>query len=606
MLKISNIYKSYGKDENKQQVIKGLSLTLPNRGFFSILGKSGSGKTTLLNLIGGIDNVDSGNIELNNLSYSNLSSSEWNTVRTNLISFVFQEYNLLDQFTVIENLRFAIPSVEDSVFIDTLEKFELESKKDKYPNQLSGGEKQRIAIIRALLKDSKIILIDEPTGNLDEESSLMVMDFLKEVIVNKLVIMITHDKDIALKYSTQVLHLTKGALEETVELENKIDDIDLKQSHSLPFTLKDSLKLSFKQMRKKWSKLIQYVFMFTVTLLFLSYGFSLILVNEYSIASRNLIESNTKYYMYEPIYVDNSDEKRLFDNLESTSHILYNSFTMIFEDYDVFPEDSYLSRLNGFITYYDDIDIIHGNKPIESNHIVISDYLAYALMTDLNNIATIEEVVGITIPNTNIVVSGIYDTDYESYNEILEEDGCFFYNDEMDLSMKSILQYKVDEVYPIAYTSANFDFSSLYKHLRGWLPEYATGSNYANADIITFDNNQDVIYSSYNQDIVDPNDIYISKNILYLLLQRDFSYNISSDTEFETLWNDDEQELVEYVINRNIELGHLIYSYDQYIPYDTLVIKGVYTDDSTYDTIQVSKTHYNNIYKSNYFFAYFR
>jgi len=218
MLNISNINKSYTDGESRQDVLKNLSYVFPNKGFFSILGKSGSGKTTLLNLIGGIDTFDSGEISLGNLNYSQLNNNDWNKVHTNIISFVFQEYNLLDQFTVIENLRFAVPGVKDSMIDDTLSRFDLLDKKDKYPNQLSGGEKQRIAIIRSFLKTSKIILVDEPTGNLDDETSIIIMDFLKELTKEKLVIMITHDKEVAERYSDAVLQLKKGNLYVTFHL----------------------------------------------------------------------------------------------------------------------------------------------------------------------------------------------------------------------------------------------------------------------------------------------------------------------------------------------------------------------------------------------------
>ncbi|MGS0972839.1 MAG: ABC transporter ATP-binding protein/permease [Candidatus Izemoplasmataceae bacterium] len=603
MLNISNINKSYTDGESRQDVLKNLSYVFPNKGFFSILGKSGSGKTTLLNLIGGIDTFDSGEISLGNLNYSQLNNNDWNKVHTNIISFVFQEYNLLDQFTVIENLRFAVPGVKDSMIDDTLSRFDLLDKKDKYPNQLSGGEKQRIAIIRSFLKTSKIILVDEPTGNLDDETSIIIMDFLKELTKEKLVIMITHDKEVAERYSDAVLQLKKGELVCDISFDETSENINIDDISSLPFTLRIASKLAFKQMRKKLAKHFQYILMFSVTLFFLSLGFALLFVNEFSVAAHNLIDSNTLYYTYIPNYIDNTDESTYFNSLNSDIYPYYEAYRIHLEEYEERSSaNSYISSLNGFMQYHNDIEIIQGNEPVASDEIVVSDYIAKALEVDFN----VSNPIGYTIPNTTLVISGIYKTDYELYLDIFEMDTNFNYDDDINYSLKSIAKYKVDSVYSIMYTSSQFDYTNTFVYLRGHLPDLASDTTSTSVQILSIDHTDDIVYSSFNATIENLNDIYISTEVLSSLVQRDFNFDINSDTEFENYWADHEQELVEYAIDKELGLSQTLRIKDMIYPYDTMTIKGVYTDSraNKYEqTIQVNSSHYNRLFTSDYRYA---
>lgn len=604
MLHISGINKTYSQGSTRQYVIKNLSVSFPDVGFFSILGKSGSGKTTLLNILGGIDSFDSGEITLSGLNYTSLSSSDWNKIHANIISFVFQEYNLIDQFTVIENLQFALPNVDNQLIDETLDKFELLEKKDKYPNQLSGGEKQRIAIIRSLLKESRMILVDEPTGNLDEETSLVVVRFLKELTKGKLVIMVTHDTAIAQQYSDQVLLMKQGRLCENIESFSKSQQISLDGLSSLGFSSRRAWRLSLQQMKKKLSKYIQYVLIFSITLFFLSMAFALLFVNEFSVAAHNLIDTNTQYYEYTPIYVNNADEQYFFSQLHSSTYKLYQAYQVSLEEVGNSSNNSYLSIISGYMAYHDRVEITQGRAPSNDNEIVVSDYFAKALVNDSENISSIDDILGYKIPNTNMIVSGLYKTDYEQYQNVLNLEGNFLYNHDIDPSIESILQYKVSEVYSIVYTSTDFNFSNTNSSVKGFLPDYSSETTNADIRITTLSNMNNYTYSIFNEDLIGPNDCYISKSVLSIIIQRDTNYNITSATEFNDYWNNHEQELVEYVISKEMNLSQVLKNKDIIYPFDTVVIRGVYTaDDQVVKTIQVPNSLYNEVFTHDYVIA---
>lgn len=188
MLKIKNISKVYESSRNeKVQALNNINLDLNNNGFVSILGKSGSGKSTLLNLIGTLDNSDSGEIIVNNKSITKYTNSEKDYYRNTYLGFIFQDYNLLDNLTVKQNLAIGLElQGEESRLIEQkiskiLKDVGLENYEKRYPNELSGGQKQRVAIARALVKKNKIILCDEPTGNLDSSTSKEILTLLKEI-----------------------------------------------------------------------------------------------------------------------------------------------------------------------------------------------------------------------------------------------------------------------------------------------------------------------------------------------------------------------------------------------------------------------------------------
>ena len=201
MLQITDICKQYKTGNFIQKALDYVSLNLRDNEFVAILGPSGSGKTTLLNIIGGLDRYDSGDLIINGISTKKYKDRDWDSYRNHTIGFVFQSYNLIPHQTILSNVELALTisgvskAQRREKAIDALTKVGLGQQIHKKPNQLSGGQMQRVAIARALVNDPNILLADEPTGALDSETSIQVMDLLKEVAKDRLVVMVTHNPE---------------------------------------------------------------------------------------------------------------------------------------------------------------------------------------------------------------------------------------------------------------------------------------------------------------------------------------------------------------------------------------------------------------------------
>ncbi|MDE7164851.1 MAG: ABC transporter ATP-binding protein/permease [Clostridiales bacterium] len=216
MLELKNITKDYKVGDDKVHALKGVSLTFRESEFVSILGPSGCGKTTMLNIIGGLDHYTTGDLQIDGVSTENYNDRDWDTYRNHRIGFVFQSYNLIPHQTIQANVELAlnISGVEKSERIrrarEALDKVGLAGLYNKKPNQLSGGQMQRVAIARALVNEPEILLADEPTGALDSETSVQIMDLIQEIATHCLVIMVTHNPELAEKYSTRIIRLLDG------------------------------------------------------------------------------------------------------------------------------------------------------------------------------------------------------------------------------------------------------------------------------------------------------------------------------------------------------------------------------------------------------------
>ena len=218
MLKLTDIKKTYITGDTKVDALKGVSIEFRNSEFVSILGHSGCGKTTLLNVIGGLDRYDEGDLEIKGVSTKKYKDGDWDTYRNHSVGFVFQSYNLIPHQTVLSNVELALTlsgvskSERRKRAKEVLEKVGLGDQLGKKPNQMSGGQMQRVAIARALVNDPEILLADEPTGALDSETSVQIMDLLKEIAADRLVIMVTHNPDLAQEYSTRIVRLVDGEI----------------------------------------------------------------------------------------------------------------------------------------------------------------------------------------------------------------------------------------------------------------------------------------------------------------------------------------------------------------------------------------------------------
>lgn len=216
MLQLKNIVKDYVSGDTTVQALKGIDITFRDSEFVSILGQSGCGKTTLLNIIGGLDQYTSGDLIINGRSTTKYKDSDWDTYRNHTIGFVFQSYNLIPHQSVLSNVELALTlsgvskAERRKRAVEVLEKVGLGDQIHKKPNQMSGGQMQRVAIARALVNNPDILLADEPTGALDSATSIQIMELLKEISKDRLIIMVTHNPELAEKYSSRIVRLLDG------------------------------------------------------------------------------------------------------------------------------------------------------------------------------------------------------------------------------------------------------------------------------------------------------------------------------------------------------------------------------------------------------------
>lgn len=258
MLELKNITKSYWIGTLENQVLKGIHITFRKNEFVSILGASGSGKTTLLNIIGGLDKYDKGELLIDGISTQKYTDRDWDSYRNYRVGFIFQSYNLILHQSVLSNVEIALTLSGVSKIerkkraIEALTKVGLKDHINKKPNQLSGGQMQRVAIARALVNNPEIILADEPTGALDSETSLQIMDLLKEISENTLVIMVTHNPDLAHTYSNRIIELKDGlVVADSHPFEGSKGKINNRKIKRTSISLRTALGLSFHNLLTK-------------------------------------------------------------------------------------------------------------------------------------------------------------------------------------------------------------------------------------------------------------------------------------------------------------------------------------------------------------------
>lgn len=261
MLQLKNIVKNYVSGDTTVQALKGVSIAFRENEFVSILGQSGCGKTTMLNIIGGLDRYTEGDLIIGGRSTKEFKDRDWDSYRNHKIGFIFQSYNLIPHQSVLSNVELALTlsgvskSERKKRAIEALEKVGLGDQIYKKPNQMSGGQMQRVAIARALVNDPDIILADEPTGALDSETSVQIMNILKEISAEKLIIMVTHNAELAVEYSNRIVKLLDGKIiddsnpYEYKETDNKIEVKRKKEKVSMSFFT--ALSLSFKNLLTK-------------------------------------------------------------------------------------------------------------------------------------------------------------------------------------------------------------------------------------------------------------------------------------------------------------------------------------------------------------------
>ncbi|MEG3039849.1 MAG: ABC transporter ATP-binding protein, partial [Erysipelotrichaceae bacterium] len=257
MLELKNIKKTYHIGDIETKALDGISVAFREKEFVAILGKSGSGKTTCLNIIGGLDHYDDGDLIIKGKATIDFKDKDWDAYRNNSIGFVFQSYNLIMHLSIVQNVELAMTLSGVSTkekherALEVLKQVGLQEHLHKKPNQLSGGQMQRVAIARALANNPEILLCDEPTGALDTHTSIQIMDLIKEVANERLVIMVTHNPELAKQYADRIIQFEDGKIiADSNPFKETYNDSDfsLKKTNMSFIT---ALKLSFNNIRTK-------------------------------------------------------------------------------------------------------------------------------------------------------------------------------------------------------------------------------------------------------------------------------------------------------------------------------------------------------------------
>ena len=279
MLELKNIKKSFKTGTFVQNALNEVNIKFNKKEFVTILGPSGSGKTTLLNIIGGLDRYDSGDLIIKGKSTKKFKDKDWDSYRNNSVGFIFQNYNLISHIDILSNVEMGMTLSGKSIryrkkkALEMLKKVGLEKHIHKKPNQLSGGQMQRVAIARALANDPEIILADEPTGALDSKTSIQIMELIKEISKDKLVIMVTHNDELSKIYSDRVITMKDGIIISDSNKENIDNEKEVYKLTKTKMSFLTALYLSINNIKTKKGRTILTSFASSIGII----GISLIL-----------------------------------------------------------------------------------------------------------------------------------------------------------------------------------------------------------------------------------------------------------------------------------------------------------------------------------------
>ncbi len=538
MLKLKKICKSYKTGDFFQQVLKDVDLEFRKNEFVSILGPSGSGKTTLLNIIGGLDRYDEGDLIINGKSTKKFKDKDWDAYRNNCIGFVFQSYNLISHISILSNVEMSMTlsgvsrKERRKKALEALDKVGLKDHANKKPNQLSGGQMQRVAIARAIVNDPDIILADEPTGALDSKTSKQIMELIKELSKDKLVIMVTHNAELAKEYSTRIVEFKDGnLLNDSNPITNekeKNDKFNIKKTSMNFFT---ALNLSFNNITTKKGRTLLTAFASSIgiigiaLILSLSNGFDIQIdiFEKETLSSLPIMISKTSMEMDEDAMLTMTGQN---DELESYTEkeVVYplDPVTETITHKNIFTEE--------YINYINDIDpkLVSGISYYRTTALNILNYSndKYNIVntTNFSAIPVNIDPDGVSITESNYDV--IYGTMPSKYNEVV-----------LLVDSKNRLDSKLLESLGYDTSKENISFEDL---INKEVKLILNNDYYKNlGDYYTFNQDYDSMYNSENS---------ITLKIIGIIRGKDT--NKLTTTTSGILYTND---LLDYVIEKNNE-----------------------------------------------------
>ena len=439
MIELKGINKSFDLDTF---ALNNVSLTFPNIGLISIIGKSGSGKSTLLNIIGGIVSPSKGEVFYDNTNSNTFTTDEYNSLRNNYLGFIFQEFHLLNQLTVYDNIKLSLdlqqyPSEEvDNIIISSLKKLEIEHLSNKYIDDISSGEKQRVAICRIIAKGCRVILADEPTGSLDEITAESVLKILKSLSKEILVILVTHDKDNANRYSDRIIELSLGKVKSDItisksNIDNNINELDLTKKK---LGLNNIFKLTKKVLRKNKKKFVFATILWFISISFLLINLNFLFINNVRLSTNAIYENQIHHYkIVKKTFFNNGeiesidlDEFIHFDNIILNEYYYtgynygINSFQPTLYETDPILESFYKDRyVFNYIEIGNQFNLSGVENIVLSNSdILITDFIAsFLIYRNIIDVDSLYECIGkqIKIDSKVFLIKGVVKTDYLDY-----------------------------------------------------------------------------------------------------------------------------------------------------------------------------------------------
>ena len=395
MLELKNVTKIYKTSGITQTALNKVSIKFRDNEFVSILGPSGSGKTTLLNIIGGLDHYTSGDLIISGISTKNYKDSTWDIYRNHKVGFVFQSYNLISHQTALSNVELALTisgvgkKERRKRAIEALKKVGLKDHKDKKPNQMSGGQMQRVAIARALVNDPDILLADEPTGALDSKTSVQIMDLLKEIAKDRLVVMVTHNPDLAKQYSTRIVKLKDGVItDDSNPYDGEEQEVSTNIGKKTSMSFLTALSLSLNNLMTKKARTFLTAFAGSIgiigiaLILSLSNGVAKYIDNKEEEALSNYpltIQKNTMDMTSMMTSMMESSKEEYNDDLIHSNNILSNLLTSLktktnnLKDFKSFLDDNKkIKKYVNDIQYKYDLDINLYTKDVDGNNLRVN------------------------------------------------------------------------------------------------------------------------------------------------------------------------------------------------------------------------------------------